>query len=143
MLGESGGAAVRFWGGRSPPLAHSEPQCRPFLLIVLTLRMWLPKGELHVAYRPRFRCRSKLQSLGMVVGLVTGETGVFWLLRGTVVSVRCVPSNRLRALSCLLSPRPAHQGVWLVLDPFCDWSVGQKRADLHVVNPTETSARFR
>lgn len=79
----------------------------------------------------------------MVVGLVAGETGAFWLLRGAVVSVRCVPSNRLRALSSLLSPRPAHQGVWLVLDPFCDWSVGQKRADLPGVNPTETSAGLR
>lgn len=64
-LEKAGGAAVRFWGARSTPLAHSEPPCLPLLLIVLALRMWLPKGELHVAHLPRFLCRSKLHLLGV------------------------------------------------------------------------------
>lgn len=67
-LEKAGEAAVRFWGARSLPPVHGEPLCRPLLLTVLVLRMWPPKKGPHVAYRPRFRCRSKLQLLGVGSG---------------------------------------------------------------------------
>lgn len=111
------GPQPSFGGACSTLPAHSEPPCRLLLLIVLALRMWPPKGGLYVAHRPRFRCRSKLQSLG-VVGVKGGQRNRRLLAPPRLCSgVQRVPSNRLRALSSLLSLRPAHQGVWLVLDP--------------------------
>lgn len=63
-LENAGGAAVRLWGSRLRLPALGELLCRPLLLTVLALKMWPSKEGLHVAHRPWFPRRSKLQSLG-------------------------------------------------------------------------------